>query len=458
LVEFSRWVAVVAKVPIKNQTRLYRDAFENTRGGFSPDKDYPVYRGYFVQRAEVVPGQETYQWQDLAVYDAKGTPIRQQIAKVMSNAANGALDRLMELASTEWAKGGLGEVVDPRYLSPDGLVYPLPPLVGRLWGKDATHPDIPLISDATFGAMVDAGAVSQPAAAAAQSVDETGFGSAGSSSRGRGNFQDIGRGGRGWSDGDDGRGRSGRGYDPTDTDRGGGRGASQIAAVNVSDYLLRFFDFNVEPGKRYVYRVRLVVTDPNLYLLANPNLLAPEVVDRLRKKPKHPQTGQLLDFIDTPWSEPSPPVEVPLEGRVRLANVVLGDEPKVNLLVDGFGKSPESNNWIRASAFKEFPRGGTINFIDDAEYITEEQTHIDRVKSFKFTTGVTVLDVRGGERLAGRGDLPVPARVLVLGPTGELSIRQETDDASHVQAHKELFAKPRPGDDNRQPDAGRRNR
>ena len=42
------------------------------------------------------------------------------------------------------------EVVDPRYLDADGvLAFPLPPLVGRDWGAEATHSEIPLASKAT---------------------------------------------------------------------------------------------------------------------------------------------------------------------------------------------------------------------------------------------------------------------------------------------------------------------
>ena len=47
-------------------------AFEDAVGGFDVDYDSPNYLGYFVQRAEVVPGQE-FVWQDIPVYDAKGT-------------------------------------------------------------------------------------------------------------------------------------------------------------------------------------------------------------------------------------------------------------------------------------------------------------------------------------------------------------------------------------------------
>ena len=82
LVELAHWVTVVAKIPVKDQRSLYRSSFENAVGGFNVDFDSPNYLGYFVQRAEIVPGQELV-WQDLPVYDAKGTPTREQVGSVM---------------------------------------------------------------------------------------------------------------------------------------------------------------------------------------------------------------------------------------------------------------------------------------------------------------------------------------------------------------------------------------
>ena len=48
--------------------------------------------------------------------------------------------------------------------------------------------------------------------------------------------------------------------------------------------LLRFFDFTVEPGKKYKYQVQLVLADPNYPIPENQNALAPEVLDRRAKE------------------------------------------------------------------------------------------------------------------------------------------------------------------------------
>lgn len=220
----------------------------------------------------------------------------------------------------------------------------------------------------------------------------------------------------------------------------------------MSDYLLRFFDFTVEPGKRYTYRVRLVIKDPNQPLFATPSVLDGAVLDRLRKSQVN---GVPNRYIYAPWSEPSPAVGIPLDGRVRLASTTPGDEGRANLVVDGFGKAADTGTWVQAAKTKEFPRGAVVNFVEDSEYLIETQTHVDRYDSFKFLTGITVLDMRGGEK-HGRGDLTAPSRVMVMGPSGNLEIRRELDDAADVQTHRNIFTKPRPGTGGRDAELGRR--
>jgi hypothetical protein len=175
-----------------------------------------------------------------------------------------------------------------------------------------------------------------------------------------------------------------------------------------------------------------------------PSALDGAVVARLRKLLD--ASGKLPTAVamTSAWSEPSPPVGIPLEGRVRLAAVSASDEPRVNLLVDGFGMSPQSSAWVQASKIKEgLSRGSVVNFSEDSEYLLESRDYVDRYDGkFNFITGVTVLDARGGEKL-GRGDFTAPSRVLVMGPAGELKIRRELDDVADVQQVRDIFTKPK---------------
>jgi hypothetical protein len=171
-------------------------------------------------------------------------------------------------------------------------------------------------------------------------------------------------------------------------------------------------------------------------------VLDPAVLERLKLVPKGP--NGLRDYLLGEWSDPSPVVGVPLDGRVRLAGATAGDDAKASFLVDGFGRAPDTGVWVQASKLKDFSRGGIVNFVEDAEYLIDTRTHIDEYDSFKFHTGITVLDVRGGEKLSR--DLQAPSRVMLMGPSGELKIRRELDDAPEVESHKAMFAKPKPGE------------
>ena len=115
---------------------------------------------------------------------------------------------------------------------------------------------------------------------------------------------------------------------------------------------------------------------------------------------------------------------------------LFNDEPTVKLLVEAFDVD-EKGNAIHAAKEKEFRRGYVANMVEEAEYLTADQRWIDKDESFKFLTGITVVDVAGGEKMVK--DMQAPARVLLLDPAGELYIRNELDDAEAVNLHKSLF-------------------
>ena len=64
---------------------------------------------------------------------------------------------------------------------------------------------------------------------------------------------------------------------------------------------------------------------------------------------------------------------------------------------------------------------------------------IDTTAEFKFFTGMTLLDVDGGTKLVQ--DMTYPSRVLVMGPAGEMYIRNDTDDKPYVESHRMIFEK-----------------
>jgi hypothetical protein len=174
------------------------------------------------------------------------------------------------------------------------------------------------------------------------------------------------------------------------------------------------------------------------------------VLDRLAKineaaKAKNTRPTNVR-FVEE-WSEPSRTVGIPLAGSVKLAGAKptasgrISDEPSVKLLVESFDFD-EKGNAIQASTQRDFQRGYVANLVTKRqEYLGPGGQWIDTLETFKFFTGMTVLDMEGGESLGK--DATAPARVLLMDPAGELHIRSEMDDKEAVDLHKLIFERPK---------------
>jgi hypothetical protein len=128
-----------------------------------------------------------------------------------------------------------------------------------------------------------------------------------------------------------------------------------------------------------------------------------------------------------------------MAGNVRLAEAKItekpNDEPTVKLLVEAFDTDGEGT-LIQGQTEKDFRRGYVANMVSDAKY-QPDPTMIDIQPNFKFFTGMTLLDVDGGAKLAK--DMTYPARILVMGPAGELYIRNDSDDKPYVESFRMIF-------------------
>ena len=116
----KRWVVVTGLVPYKKQLAEYRAKFEGAAGN-DPAKDVPKYCGYFVQRAEVVPGDGT---RVVEVHD---------------------LRRSTQGGDRQDGRPTAEEIADPRLVCPS-LDLALAPLVDATWGNEAVSPpQIPIV-------------------------------------------------------------------------------------------------------------------------------------------------------------------------------------------------------------------------------------------------------------------------------------------------------------------------
>ncbi len=454
------WATIVAKVPIREQLKLFQDAFQNARG-FDATRDFPQYVGFIVDRQDVVAGKPVGNWTRVGVLDGQQKYKNQPISKFVNV---DTVTKLGERASAEWA-GASMEPVDSRWTDML-LTMPLPPLVGRNFAEDATHPDIPLAVNAP---PLEEEVLVQPDSAPAQpagAADDDSFsaGTAAGPQQPMGGFMPArspmgrfggmsefagGPGGRfgGGEFGPMSRGMGG----PEGGGYGGGGGIASGQRTTlprgVDFLLLRFFDFSVEPGKEYQYRVKIVLNDPNAMLPLNAGVLANEVVDRRSKEIANAKAkGTTAPYfrLAEDWTQ-SGTVGIPTTGGlVHVAEARLpspkvhNDEPAVKVFAETFDIDPADKSAIHVAREREFRRGEVVNIREKGmRYAGENDRWIDTMDNYALNTGFTVLDVEGGDKI---GKLTAPTRVLFMDGAGNLRLRDEVTDKRNVTYLRTVFS------------------
>jgi hypothetical protein len=423
------WVTVLAKVPIKQQFQMYEDALASARG-FNVTADQPEYLGYEVERAEVTddgPG--------------KFTLLKRVSAKAM-------IDRM-----STWPIQ-TPDLVNPKYIHPL-LTHPLPPMIMREWGDEITHSDLPLPTpeELAAGPGMEEVQPEEPAESGDESEDPFGraarraaqpgmamgrgaeMGMMGRPGMGRGGEMGMmgrpgmGRGGEMGMMGRPGMGRGG--------EMGGmGMGASIVEELppfawdgRTKTLLFRYFDDTVEPGRRYRYRVQLVLKDVNANQPAM--YLDPEVSTR--------QTEDKRPYRVTEWSEPSPVAVVPRPGLTFIAETKDpgGAEPEARLII----KSVDSANAAEVANDAWYTRGSVLNFTQKAKIIWSSVYKVNAEKPdespvFRFFTGLTLIDLDGGDQLVPKNrNLKAPARALVMDSAGRLMMQNELDQGKTIREY-----------------------
>jgi len=430
------WVTVLAKVPIKQQVELYKDALASARG-FNMATDVPEYMGYVVERAEVTDA-------GVGKWEVKEQVSRKSIVTEISR----------------WPIE-TPEIVNPKYKHPL-LTYPLPPLVMRSWDDEVTHSDMPIQTEEELMAELEAEMAEAPKEPAEGEEDSDAFAEAaaermaaqpqyggeygrggyggeggrmgyGGAYGGRGGYGGEGMGRPGGYGGEGGRmGYGGRGgYGGEGGYMGGGMRmgmGSQLKELPEFEWngvtkslLFRYFDDTVQPGRRYKYRVKLVLRDANYKHPEGAKVLDPEVAARV---------GQSKGYRVTEPSEESPVAAVPQTGLLYVAGAdparSVTAEPEARLVVKSLNAEPAAE-----IAFGEmFTRGSVLNFQRKAQIIWSSLYRVDEEKpeespAFDFLTGLTLVDFEGGEPLWENRDLLAPSRALVMDSTGRLMMKDE---------------------------------
>jgi hypothetical protein len=221
--------------------------------------------------------------------------------------------------------------------------------------------------------------------------------------------------------------------------------------------LLRFFDFDVQPGRQYRYRVQL--------LLHNPNYGVPQSLleDERHGKEQYVRSDQ------PDWSDPTEPILVPPDSRIIAGRVLPPTRPAIDPLPqqgwikieqwwppNGRDASEKFLCWrgtaldflgrvypppreapaapTKGGASKTGQHGDLPGTTATAPKTTREGLEFN----VDYKTGTLLLDMRGGERLSNKyRELTSPGEYLVLQADGTLKVYSEIEHITEFEKGEE---------------------
>jgi hypothetical protein len=300
----------------------------------------------------------------------------------------------------------VAEPVDQRYVQP-ALAMSLPPLLKLDWDASVAHaPTIPLLDRQPRGAetepapdplLDDEGNPTRPAS----EEFEDSAPAAASARRMAAQSNDLDEGPPAY-----------RSETPADAELAGPQ--------DVEFLLLRFFDFTIEPGKQYRYRVKLVLQHP-------------EYREPTAKSPAPAGQRRLLEPAQ--WSDPTPAVAVPRPLQVLAGPVwsTAAGDVKARVRVVQF----DTETGFEVSAARDVERGDVLNFTASNVVAIDWATRtVGRFKEYKFQNDAMLIDARPGKPLGGKETRPrentatEPGEIQVVDSSGHVHVRSELDDAT----------------------------
>jgi hypothetical protein len=390
--EERSWVCLVGVIPYVRQLNEYDRAFSDALFR-SPQRDVPHYALPQIERAEIVGGRRM-SWQPVHVIGA------------LEDHANWAVD--------------YPEPVDPRLIDPD-LTEPLPPLVLANYDTSAVrHPQVKVV------------VIKKPKPVEPKPGEEKTGQEGASTAAGEGKKSPAPI--LGLRDKKAGAPAEGSAAAKTPENKGAAPAPpkEEPPEERIVSRLFRFFDFDVEPGKTYVYRVKLVGINPNY-----------ELPQRLLAKP----AGAEQLFVEAKWSSPSPPVAVVQGTRLLASGIGYTAEPDVPLpepiakiLVRFFDFATAT----QAFALFDATRGTVLNQAGVRLAAAEVEPPPEKrpgkpdkaaeAPTIDVKTDAIVLDLFGGDLIAGQRERKVPSHVLVVDKFGGFKTLLQANDAYTFEA------------------------
>ncbi|MEZ6116090.1 MAG: hypothetical protein R3C28_05895 [Pirellulaceae bacterium] len=398
-IESRYFVAVSGLVPLQKQMALYEEAFDGA-AEYSLERDMPNYGGVRLQRAEVNSDGSVGQW--VSVDD----------------------ETFGRREPTTWS-GENQEVVAEDYVI-ESLLMPIPPIIGRDMREWSGHSDVEMVELGRGGEYVgrsdEMGGVEEKE----QSFNLFG--------------EDFGRG-----EGEGRGGIEGSGDLGATTPYRGGEGGSMNRLPDSEFVMFRYFDFGVEPGKKYVYRAQVILEDPNDPASDNkkPSTASCDssVIRRLQEQKSDPAYRQYARFSD--WSEASSAVRISsgnnvLTGKVqapsedrRLKIVKPGEEPSAIALAIAYDR----NRAMDVPAELTVKRGSVLNTQGDLEAVDPNVMRLRKLQGYSLVTNALVLDIDGGKPL-NSGELTSPGQILVMMENGDLVFHDELAEVSEFNMNR----------------------
>ncbi len=377
----KRWVVVTGLVPIEKQELAMIEAFATAEHP-DPRTDTTNYLGYYIERAEVA--------------DSTGDGKLKWSKRFNSIKARAAAEKM-------FGQSTRNQMVDPKFID-EAVGFPLPPLLSSEWDASVAHePEIPA-KQKEKDLRIER---TKPKPDEKQADDS-----------------------------DDPFGER-KTTEPT------GPMVQPDEDAEPQYVLFRFFDYDVEPGKRYRYQVRLVISNPNYQVKAR-YLVDPDLAK--------------ARYLQAAWSAPSEAVFVPRDSRSLAVSV----KPPARKTAEPVGKMlvVKFDMERGRKVHQEVPvyRGDMLNFVnrgtsserlgrrsradDDDDPLRSPREEKDDPASVNYQTDSLVLDLRGG--LRRRSKLDAPGEFLLLEPGGVLVVRNELADLADCRKLTEGPSSDRP--------------
>ena len=357
-------MVITALAPMDKQANNYLEHFADA-GGYDPKRDVPEYVAARIQRLTVsdAAAGENVDWKNAQEWEF------------------GEFWHIGKREMDTWATRA-PEPVDPRFVD-RALAKPLGPLAFRDWGRQATHPEIPLAPPKVNKGS--SSATPPPTTAPTPGLRDNSVpgtprrNSVPSADNSNNDF---------FGDGNTNNEKPSPQEQPADPPTAVNTPTSRRV---VENRLVRIFDYDVEPGKMYLYRIQLALKNPNFKELG--------IDPRFLEDPARMQTRK---YRESAWSQSSNAVRVPDNRQVYMATIGNEEGDADNIIVReiDFDKGEQRTGRISLQP------GEIANQTMADEQLQQGKGLPEINNNNPISTDLVLLDEHGGEPLGGFGGPP----------------------------------------------------